>query len=368
MSESELAREGAASPDFALRSAKGEVLTLSDMQGQPSVLAFVETWAIGEEHEAEIDHIRAELRGLGAVLLVVSKSGVFWFRPDDEVERFQGADDVLHDDVRRAARRYGVLDENGAVVPSLFLLDAAHVVRFARAVGGGDGELVATLAGALSVAGKAMVETALENRTPVQAGVLSRREWLVSSLAFGFAIALLEACGGQQRPAVGGGLPPAAEPVDGEIPITLNVNGTERPLRIDARTTLLDALRERLFLTGSKKGCDMGQCGACTVLVDGRRINSCLALAIMQQGAKITTIEGLANGETLHPMQAAFLAEDGLQCGYCTSGQIMSAVALLGEGRARTDAEVREHMSGNICRCGAYPNIVAAIQRARQGA
>ncbi|HEY3594969.1 MAG TPA: (2Fe-2S)-binding protein, partial [Polyangiaceae bacterium] len=176
------------------------------------------------------------------------------------------------------------------------------------------------------------------------------------------------ACGGPMRPAVGGGLPATAPaPLEGEISITLNVNGAERALRVDTRTTLLDALRERLFLTGSKKGCDMGQCGACTVLVDGRRINSCLALAIMQEGAKITTIEGLSDGTTLHPVQAAFLAEDGFQCGYCTSGQIMSAVALLAEGHARTEAEIREHMSGNICRCGAYPNIVAAIQRARGG-
>jgi xanthine dehydrogenase YagT iron-sulfur-binding subunit len=337
------------------------------MRGQPAVLAFAEAWTIAADHEAEIDQIRGELRGLGAVLLVVSKSGVFWFRPDDDFERFESADGVLHEEVRAAARRYGALAENGALIPSLFVLDAMHVVRFARAVGTNEGELVATLAGALSVAGKAMHETAMPDMTPAKAGGISRREILVSSLAFGFAIALLEACGGRQRPAVGGGLP-VAEPVEGEIPITLNVNGADHPLRIDARTTLLDALRERLFLTGSKKGCDMGQCGACTVLVDGRRINACLALAVMQQGAKITTIEGLASGETLHPMQAAFLAEDGFQCGYCTSGQILSAVALLAENRARTDAEVREHMSGNLCRCGAYPNIVAAIARARQGA
>jgi len=143
------------------------------------------------------------------------------------------------------------------------------------------------------------------------------------------------------------------------------VNGNLRKIHIDIRTSLLDALRERLGLTGTKKGCDHGQCGACTVLVDGRRVTSCLMLAASVEGSKVTTIEGLAKGDALHPMQAAFIAEDALQCGYCTPGQIMSAVGLLSEGQAKTDDEVREAMSGNLCRCGAYTNIVAAIQKAR---
>ncbi|HEV2737386.1 MAG TPA: (2Fe-2S)-binding protein [Candidatus Elarobacter sp.] len=150
----------------------------------------------------------------------------------------------------------------------------------------------------------------------------------------------------------------------GPIPVTLNVNGTSHALRIEPRVTLLDALRERLALTGTKKGCDQGTCGACTVLVDGRRVNSCLTLAVMAQGKAVTTIEGLANGEQLHPMQAAFLAHDGFQCGYCTPGQIMSGVALIAEKRPTDEASVREWMSGNICRCGAYPNIVAAVRDA----
>lgn len=149
------------------------------------------------------------------------------------------------------------------------------------------------------------------------------------------------------------------------IPVKLRINGAEHGLEIDPRVTLLDALRERIGLTGTKKGCDHGQCGACTVLVDGRRINSCLTLAVMQEGAAITTIEGLAQGDELHRMQAAFIKHDGFQCGYCTPGQICSAVGLLNEGHAKTDDEVRELMSGNICRCGAYPNIVNAIQEAR---
>src|SRR5699024_5464471 len=134
----------------------------------------------------------------------------------------------------------------------------------------------------------------------------------------------------------------------------------------EARVTLLDALRERLGLTGTKKGCDHGQCGACTVLIDGRRTLSCLTLAIMHQGAKVTTIEGLAHGDQLHPMQAALLQQDGFQCGYCTPGQIMSAVGLLAEGHARSPEDVREQMSGNLCRCGAYPNILAAIEQVRR--
>ena len=150
------------------------------------------------------------------------------------------------------------------------------------------------------------------------------------------------------------------------VNVTLVVNGKEYTLNIEPRVTLLDALRERLGLTGSKKGCDHGQCGACTVLVDGRRINSCLTLAVMQEGAKITTIEGLAMGDELHPMQAAFIKHDGFQCGYCTPGQIMSAVGLLAEGCPTEEAGIRECMSGNICRCGAYPGIVAAVSEVRE--
>jgi xanthine dehydrogenase YagT iron-sulfur-binding subunit len=171
----------------------------------------------------------------------------------------------------------------------------------------------------------------------------------------------------------------APEPVT----VELQINSRPHTLTLDPRTTLLDALREHLALTGSKKGCDHGQCGACTVLLEGRRINACLTLAVMHDGQAITTIEGLANDETLHPMQAAFVSHDGFQCGYCTAGQICSAVGMLEESRAGmpsyvtenlalarpelTNAEIRERMSGNICRCAAYPNIVAAIRQAAGG-
>jgi xanthine dehydrogenase YagT iron-sulfur-binding subunit len=148
------------------------------------------------------------------------------------------------------------------------------------------------------------------------------------------------------------------------VDVTLRVNGEYHALSIDARTTVLDALREHLGLTGSKKGCDHGQCGACTVLVDGRRVVSCLTLAVAAQGSEISTIEGLSNGDALHPMQQAFIDQDAFQCGYCTPGQIMSAIACVKEGHAGSDEDIREYMSGNICRCAAYPNIVAAVKQA----
>ena len=149
---------------------------------------------------------------------------------------------------------------------------------------------------------------------------------------------------------------------DPHVAVLLRVNGRARRLRLDSRVTLVDALRDHLELTGTKKGCDQGACGACTVLLDGRRVLSCLVLAAQCDGRAVTTIEGLAVDGRLHPLQAAFIRHDGFQCGYCTPGQIMSAVALLEEGRAGSDAEIREFMSGNLCRCGAYPNIVAAIR------
>jgi xanthine dehydrogenase YagT iron-sulfur-binding subunit len=167
----------------------------------------------------------------------------------------------------------------------------------------------------------------------------------------------------------GANAPDAEHPHDpSAMPVTLKVNGVEHKLNLDPRTTLLDCLRENLQLSGTKKGCDHGQCGACTVHVNGRRVNSCLSLAMMHEGEEITTIEGIGQPGHLHPMQAAFIEHDGYQCGYCTSGQIMSAVALLKEPVGPTDDDVKHAMYGNICRCGAYPNIVAAVQQGRHQA
>jgi xanthine dehydrogenase YagT iron-sulfur-binding subunit len=186
----------------------------------------------------------------------------------------------------------------------------------------------------------------------------SRREFLLGSLAGSF-VAAVGGCGANRSVAR-----PPAEPAR-DARITLEVNGTRRSVTVDPRSTLLDVLREHLGLTGSKKGCDRGECGACTVHIDGRRANACMALAIMQEGKRITTVEGLARGDELHPVQAAFIEHDAFQCGYCTSGQIMSAAACIAEGHAGDADEVRAWMSGNLCRCSAYPNIVAAVLAAR---
>ena len=180
---------------------------------------------------------------------------------------------------------------------------------------------------------------------------------------------LLGATAGMAAAPVIARAPPAAaqdQAASGQTEVTLNVNGRDYRRKLDVRTSLLDALREHLQLTGSKKGCDQGQCGACTVHVDGRRVLSCLTLAVAVQGRKVATIEGLAGADgTLHPMQQAFIDHDGFQCGYCTPGQIMSAVACVAEGHAETDAEIREYMSGNLCRCAAYPRIVEAVRQGR---
>ena len=185
---------------------------------------------------------------------------------------------------------------------------------------------------------------------------LGRREFLV-----GGAVTVVAACAGGQARREAAAASAPGEPME----ITLLVNVERRALRVDPRTTLLDLLRENLGLTGTKKGCDMGQCGACTVLADGMRIDSCLALAAQYDGRSITTIEGLIKDGTLHPAQEAFLQEDAFQCGYCTPGQILSCIGFLQEGGGATDADIREGMSGNICRCGAYPNIVAAVRSVR---
>ncbi len=196
----------------------------------------------------------------------------------------------------------------------------------------------------------------MDNTTVTRRGVLG-------GTAAGMALPIAMPALAQTQPGAAPTTPAATPPV-GQIDVVLQVNGKRVPLSIEPRTSLLDALREYAGLTGTKKGCDRGSCGACTVHVDGHRVVSCLTLAARTQGKAVTTIEGLASGDELHPMQAAFLHHDAYQCGYCTPGQIMSAVALVQEGHAGTDAEIREYMSGNICRCGAYANIVDAIRDA----
>jgi xanthine dehydrogenase YagT iron-sulfur-binding subunit len=191
---------------------------------------------------------------------------------------------------------------------------------------------------------------------------VDRREFLLSTLAIGAAAASPP----RTLAATAQSIAPEPKRPPSKVTVRLRVNGTERELTVDTRTTLLDLLRERLGFTGAKKGCNYGQCGACTVLVNGRRVNSCLTLAVQNAGREVTTVEGLADGEKLSPLQEAFLEHDAFQCGFCTPGQLCSATALLREGKAGSAGEIRENMSGNLCRCGAYPNIVAAIEQARK--
>jgi xanthine dehydrogenase YagT iron-sulfur-binding subunit len=198
-------------------------------------------------------------------------------------------------------------------------------------------------------------------------GRVTRRSFLSQLGAAGVTVATVRpaSASAQTAPPVQAAQATGAEEIEGAVALRLRVNGKDFQIKVDPRTTLLDGLRETIHLTGTKKGCDHGQCGACTVHVNGRRINSCLTLAAMHEGDEIATIEGLGQPGNLHPMQAAFVEHDSYQCGYCTSGQIMSAVALLREPCGNSDADVKELMSGNICRCGAYSNIVAAIQQVR---
>ena len=322
----------------------------------PSVLAlFAEGEALFVD-ELEREAIRGELRALGAMLIAVSPGSLWCFRPDDEAQVLAQAPQMDAAATRLLFVRYGIdaAPRSGAGLRGLFVVDGKGIVRFGHRLGAGER---ITLGTAMTAAGRAML---LATAGPAARGGASRREFLLTSLLAGFAVAVADGCARLEP------LRNAGSISQEEMDVTLYINGQARRLRLEPRVSLLDTLRENLGLTGTKKGCDHGQCGACTVLVDGRRINSCLTLAVMTEGTKITTIEGLGTEEALHPMQQAFVAEDALQCGYCTPGQIMSAVGLVSEGHAHDEDDIRELMSGNICRCGAYPNIVTAIRRAQK--
>jgi xanthine dehydrogenase YagT iron-sulfur-binding subunit len=354
---------GAPAPEIVLTGrASGARETGRATGGGPRVLAFVQRGSVDDPWPPDpekLHAIRAQLRGLGAELIVLSPEGVWSMSADDPPEQVAPRSDKLAGDMAATARQYGVRDGD-----AVFVIDSDGVVRFAQHPAQPIGPVYDTLAAALAIAGDAMHARAAVGAA--QQVLFTRREWTATCLVTGFATALFAGCKESPRTSPDRGTAPNAAIASNDIDVTLTINGKRHVLKLDPRTSLLDALRERLGLTGTKKGCDAGQCGACTVLIGGKRITSCLTLAVMAQNREITTIEGLAKGSVLHPMQQAFVDHDGLQCGYCTPGQILSAVALLDEGHARTDAEVREQMSGNICRCGAYSNIVAAIQAARR--
>ena len=359
---------GVAAPRIHVRTSR-DTLSIESLDGEPGVVAFLDDASPIDTPPDALEALRAELRGLGAVLVVLSSAGVFLFRPDDAMERFARSSELDAGDVAEAHRAFGLRRHDPTLAtPGLFVIDGKGILRFAHVWRDGSEVTLDVVAEALGAAGRAVV-------VAKRSVLVTRRELVTTSLVAGFALMFLDACSKPEPGKTGpvGSAENTSLTVDGgapagEIELTLDVNGVSRKVLTDPTSTLLDTLRERMNLTGTKKGCDHGQCGACTVHVDGRRVNSCLLFASMVEGKKVTTIEGLATGNDLHPMQAAFVTEDALQCGYCTPGQIMSAVALLAEGAATTDAEVQEMMSGNICRCGAYTNIVAAIQRVRKGA
>jgi len=282
--------------------------------------------------------VRGHLRGLGAELVVVTARGTWRCRPDDALAEIA--------DGGALAREHGVVGD------TLLVIDSDNAIRFTHRV--------PVLEHATLVAGLEAATEALLAYAPL---LFTRRAWMTTAVVSGFAAALLGGCKRRERrePRTS----PIVVPASDTLEITLDVNRERHTLSVEARASLLDVLRERLRLTGTKKGCDAGQCGACTVLVDGKRVVSCLVLAAMVHDRPITTVEGLATGEQLHPLQRAFVEHDAMQCGFCTAGQLTSAVALLEERHAITDDEVRAQMSGNLCRCGAYANIVAAIQSQR---
>jgi xanthine dehydrogenase YagT iron-sulfur-binding subunit len=340
---------GSPAPDFTVADANGRSITRDELRGRPAILAFHPPgWDPARtEQFAQFNAMVSRVPGVGAEVPLLAD-----LDPFGEI-----------------AERFGVLSEH-----AVFVLDAAGVIRW-RHVGAitaaGMDSLATALASLVPDDDKTRSLAAGTVVVPSEADVIlsdakdllfvpTRREFIASMLAA--AVVLAASPLAAKAESVSNALaPPALD----AVPVTLNINGRSIALHIEPRVTLLDALREYAGLTGSKKGCDHGQCGACTVHINGRRQLSCLTFAVMHQSDKITTVEGLAAGNDLHPMQAAFIKHDGFQCGYCTPGQLMSATALLREPCGTADADVKECMSGNICRCGAYPGIVAAIQEVR---
>jgi xanthine dehydrogenase YagT iron-sulfur-binding subunit len=335
---------GEPAPDIEWTDAHGERHCLSDLRGQPVIVAFFPPgWDPSRPAQlAQYNAMLARLPGGGK--LVGASADEFWF----ELESGNGEHlqfPLLHDATAHPewATQFGVGD-----VQATFLIDRDGIVRWRHIAADAAQPSFDDLLAAMYVTDHGFGMT--------------RREFMLSAIACSIAAVALPRDLHAAEPVSARTVAAAAR--TGK-PIVLNVNGRDYRIEGDSRITVLDALRERIGLTGTKKGCDHGQCGACTVHVDGRRVNACLMLARQAEGSRITTVEGLAQGGSLHPVQAAFIRHDGFQCGYCTSGQIMSAVACIREGHAGDHDQIREWMSGNICRCGAYPGICAAIEEAR---
>jgi xanthine dehydrogenase YagT iron-sulfur-binding subunit len=338
---------GATAPDFKAQGSGGHDVSLSELRGNPVLLAFFpDVWDPARPHLlASYNALLRSAPGGGQVVGVSRDECWCDLETDDGTQhRFALISDLdAHADI---AASYGVSGQQ-----ALFLLDGDGIVRWRHVTPCGAQPDIDAIEAALKLS--------------VGNPQVTRRDFLIGTFAVSLALAITPRFG-RAADFVSS---PVVVPFDPTVQsITLDVNGQPMQVSIEPRVSLLDALRERMGLMGTKKGCDHGQCGACTVHVDGRCVNACLMLAMQAQGSRITTIEGLATGETLHPVQAAFIKHDGFQCGYCTSGQIMSAVACIREGHANSREEIAEWMSGNICRCGAYPGICAAIEEARTGA
>jgi xanthine dehydrogenase YagT iron-sulfur-binding subunit len=376
---------GAPAPDFELGDPDGRTVCLSELRGQPVILAFYPPdWDPTRADQLGLfNTLVKQVPGVNAELLGISRDGVWC--------------DLAFADQAMRVPLLADLDPQGAVAEcygvsggqALFVIDADGVIRWSHVGPAGVAPSMCELVAALSALAPSQPDAATPRRlfepstmrlpepSEVESAesaeseevgwgfdvTPSRREFVATALAAAFALAAAPLAARAEPLAAGLAAPPRPDPVTSSV--TLRVNGRPVMLNIEPRVTLLDALREYANLTGTKKGCDHGQCGACTVHVNGRRTLSCLTFAMMHQGDEITTVEGLASNDQLHPMQAAFIEHDGFQCGYCTSGQIMSATALLKEPCGPSDADVKECMSGNLCRCGAYPGIVAAIQDVR---
>ncbi len=324
-----LADIGALAPDFDLDD--GSRKRLSDLRGQPAILVFSpDTWdpALPQQFEQYSELLARFDEPAG--LVHFARDGSWCETENQRIPIFRPGNDVL--------KAYGAEGQQ-----AIFVIDSEGTIQWKHVAQPG--------------VHPKLDDVAREIERIRKGKNLSRRDFLVTAAAASIVLVALP----HLSKATGLSLQ-TKEP--NAKSVTLKVNGKAHKLEIDSRVTVLDALRERIGMTGTKKGCDHGQCGACTVLIDGRRANSCMVLAMQAEGQEITTIEGLAKGEELHPVQEAFIKHDGFQCGYCTPGQIMSAVACIHEGHAGTDEQIKEWMSGNICRCGAYNGIVEAVKEA----